>query len=272
MTPQDKLKEVADKLRKEKEEHMEAEANETAIVKNQLDMIRENSELAKMYEDNARVGSENVDGTLPTLSVYTVGKSKSILANGNKPDDGSFFYAPTKEQFKMMDIHVLTISHGFKAPDMNGSDKFNQIMGGVIVSDGKQLPFIMFMRGIRLQPMWNFGKEAGKYTHAKPISIPMFALTVRLSTESKPSKFGDNWLINFEILHNEDGSPILVTDTGEFQFIRDMVDVISETIDKLIESKSVDEENVVTAKVTEVGSDTAVIENQDVFDQDVIPF
>src|SRR3990167_6103405 len=127
MTAQDKLKEVADKLRRETEEKREEEATETAMVKSQLDMIRGNSELVKMYEDNSKVGSENVGGALPTLSIYTVGKSKSILANGNKPDDGSFFYTPTKEQFKTVDAHILTISHGFKALDMNGAEKFNQI-------------------------------------------------------------------------------------------------------------------------------------------------
>lgn len=258
MTGIDKLKTQAEKLRTETEKKVEAEVKETAMVKSQLDMVRGNPELAKMYEDNAKVGSENLGGTLPTLSIFTAGKSKSLLANGNKPDDGAFFYAPTKEQFKTVDVHILTISHGFKAADMNGVDKFNQIMGGVIASDGKQLPFIMFVRGIRLQPLWDFGKEAGKYTHAKPVSIPMFALTVTMTTQSKPSKFGDNWLVNFEILHNEDGSPVLVTDVGEFQFLRDMVDVVNETIEKLIQAKSTEEEAPVTGKVTEVEMESTI--------------
>ncbi|MEK7180318.1 MAG: hypothetical protein AAB706_02485 [Patescibacteria group bacterium] len=272
MTGIDKLRQQAEKLKAETEEKAEADVQETAIVKSQLDMVRGNPELAKMYTDNARVGSENLGGTLPTLSIYTVGKSKSLLANGSKPNDGAFFYAPTREQFPTVDAHILTISHGFRAPDMNGVDKFNQIMGGVIVSNGKQLPFIMFVRGIRLQPMWDFGKEAGKYTHAKPVSIPMFALTVHLTQQSVPSKFGDNWKVIFKILHDEEEFPILVTDTGEFQFLRDMVDVLNETIDKLIEAKATDEDPGTVEKVTEVEPEPIAPDKQEKVTAEEIPF
>ena len=245
-----KAKEVVDSLKASKTADVAEDAKETAIVKSQLDAVRANADLAAMYNSHASAGAGNLGGTLPTLSIYTLGKSSNMLATGKKPEDGYFFYAPTKEQFQEVYAHILSVSHGFYALDMNGGKKFNQIMGGVIMTEGgKNLPFVMFVRGIRLKNLWDFGKEAGKYTHAKPVSIPMFALTVKLSTESEPTKFGDNWNLQFQIQDDMPGVPKVVTDEGEFQFLLDMVDVIEETIEKIIESKTVPNEETKPTKI-----------------------
>lgn len=247
-----KAQEVVESLKASKTADKVKDAEETAIVKSQLDAVRANPDLAAMYNSHASAGAENLGGTLPTLSIYTVGKSKNILATGKKPDDGYFFYAPTKEQFQEVNVHIVTISHGFYALDMNGGKKFNQIMGGVVITeDGKNLPFVMFIRGIRLKNLWAFGKEAGKYTHAKPVSIPMFTLTIQLTAESESTKFGDNWNVQFQIQEDGPGIPKVVTDEGEFQFLLDMVDVIEETVEKIIESKNVPDEE---AKPTRIES------------------
>ncbi len=96
----------------------------------------------------------------------------------------------------------------------------------------------MYLGGKRLSPMWEFGKIAQKYTRAKPFAIPMFALTVRLSTHQETAsdpKFGKSWVIDFEILKTEDNLPQLVMDEGHFAFLRDNVEDTEDKIASVIE-------------------------------------
>lgn len=254
MTGQDTAREVANKLRTDGEAEKQAEVAETALVKSQLDMVRNNPELAKMYGDNARVGAENLGGDLPILKVQTTGKSSTNeLPDGREPEDGYFFYQPKQMQFKELTAHILTISRGYYAEGMEidkstGKKKavWNQIMGGVITNDGLNMPFVMYVTGKKLQPMWDFGKAAGKYTRAKPVSIPMFALSVRMTTEKMVNSFGKSWIIGFDIVKGDDGFPAIVTDAGEFQFLLDMVDVLKETIEKIIASKEIEDDGRLT--------------------------
>lgn len=247
MSGLDKAREIADKLRKEAE--VEKAQKEVAIqdAKTQLAAIQSDPVLAQMYADNAKVGAENLGGELPVLKVHAVGKSSTNeLADGSEPEDGYFFYKPTQEQFKEVDCHILSISRGFKAlgmPDSRGKRRtvFHQIMGGVIVNGGEYKPFIIYLTGLKLGPMWDFGKEAAKYTRAKPFGIPMFALTVKLTTKKEVNTYGKSWVINFDIQKNEDGSVKLVSDPGEFQFYKDGVEDVERTIALIISKKEIKE-------------------------------
>lgn len=212
---------------------------------NALTLVSQNEELAKMYRDNAEVGASNLQGTLPLLKVHQVGKSSTnTLANGGQPTDGSFFYKVTAEEFKEVKCHVLTISRGYRSEGLNEDKKpiFNQILGGVIIDGSEFKPFLMYFTGKKLQNLWDFGKEAGKYTHAKPVPVPMFALTVKLTTEHVKNSFGMSWLVNFAIEKDESGNPIVVTDPGLFQFLRDHVTSVEETINNLISAKALEED------------------------------
>lgn len=225
-------------------------SEEKAIVKgtNELDAIKADPELSRMYRESAELGAENLANSLPLLKVHQVGKStKNELSTGGQPDDGYFFYGPTGQQFESIETHILTISKGFKALDNNGEEKFNQIMGGVIISDGDYKPFVMFMTGKKLANMWEFGKEARQFTKK---GIPLFALTVNLTTASVPNKYGKSWLINFEIVKAEDGTPTLIHDLQEFNYLKDKVEVLKDTIASVIDAKaeSNDSEPVMTAK------------------------
>jgi len=238
----DKLKNTAGKLKAETEATKVKVAEE---VKSELALIQANPVLMKMYQVNAKVGSENVVGSSPLLKVHTAGRSKNKLADGSEPNNGWFFYVPTQEQFKEVECHILTISRGFRAPGMEGSGKkdvFNQIMAGVVTNDDELKPFIMYVTGLKLQAMWDFGKEVGKYTHAKPVAIPMFALKVKLTTREVPTKFGKSWVINFTILRNEAGQPMVVSDEGQFQFLLEQTNSFIETLNNLIAVRSTEDQ------------------------------
>lgn len=236
-----KFDEARAKLHQEKEETEEkiekAQLETKKAIATQLDKLRANESLADLYTKNAQIGAENLSQELPMLKVHTQGRStKNLLADGTKPNDGWFFYKPTAEQFEKITCHVLMISRGYKAPGINdGEEKFNQILAGVMVDSQK--PFLLFFTGKRLGNMWDFGKEASQYTHAKPVPIPMFAMTVELTTRSEANKFGESWMIDFKILKGANGFPLLVMDEGEFVFLRDQVELIQGTIDQLIASK-----------------------------------
>jgi len=240
MTARDKLRKKVDLMKAEKkaEEKVESKAAENALV-----TVRQNPELVKMYEDNAQVGARNLIGELPLLKIHKIGKStKNELADGSEPKDGWFFYRPTQEQFETIECHILTISKGFRAEGMQGKkDVFNQLMAGVIINNGDIKPFITYLTGLKLSPMWEFGKEAHKYTNAKPIPIPMFALKVKLTTEEVSHDFGKSWVIKFKILKNENGFPVVVTDQGRFQYLKDCVETVEDTIESLISVRSTEQ-------------------------------
>lgn len=237
------MRETADKIKAESAAEKQISNKEMEVVKNDMAVIRENPALAKMFTENAGLGSKNLAGELPSLKVHATGRSNNnILRDGNEPNDGWFYYKPTQQQFKTVNCHILTISRGFRADGFEGKKNvFNQVMAGLIVDDGEMKPFIFYFTGTKLQSMWNFGKMASKYTKAKPVPIPMFALKVRLSTDKIDTTFNKTWVINFEILKTPTGDPDIVTDMGTLQFLKDSVIKVEETIERLIDAKATDE-------------------------------
>jgi hypothetical protein len=245
MSGLDKARETADKIKAETEAEAKAKEEGMEKAKNELATIQRNPALASMYNESARLGADNLGGSLPQLKVHALGRSSSNqLADGSEPNDGYFFYAPTQEQFKEVTCHILTISRGYRAEGFQGKQNvFHQLLGGVIVNDGQVKPFTMFFTGTRLSKLWEFGKEAGKYTHAKPVSIPMFALTVKLTTESVKNDFGKSWVINFEIVKDQDGNPELILDPKFFNLLKDNVGTLEDTIASLLDAKATDKDN-----------------------------
>lgn len=267
---QKKFREEGEKLVAEKKAKEEEAKKTTELAVNSLSAIQQNAELAKMYSDNAQVGAENLSGESPLLKVHAVGRStKNELSDGTEPNDGWFFYKPTGEQFETVRCHILTISRGFRAEGMEEKGKetrsvFNQIVSGVIMTEGEMKPFILYMTGLKLKNLWEFGKEAAKYTRAKPVSIPMFALTVKLTTEKVANSYGKSWVINFEIEKSADGTPVLVLDPGEFQYLKDHVDMVQDTISRLIAVK--------TATTEDDGFPNIEAEENKAVEPDDIPF
>ena len=210
-------------------------------VKPQSSMtVTNNKQLLDLYRANSRVGAENIEVAIPRMTIQATGKSsKNILLNGQEATDGYFYYKPTRSQTNTIDCHVLTISKGFRADGWNDrKDVFNQILAAVALVDGKKLPFIMYFTGKKLQNLWNFAEEVSMYTKSAGLPIPMFALKVRLTTKKEVSPKGSSWVVCFEILKEEDGSPVLITDPNEFVSIKNQVESIKNGIDELVAAKS----------------------------------
>lgn len=241
-----------------------------------LAQLGQNKDLMAMYGDSADLGSENIGGeSLPLLKVHSSGKSLGdTLLNGEEPHNGYFFHKKTQQEFKEVLCHVLTISRGFRADGIEGKkDVFNQVLGGVVINDGQFLPFLMYFTGTKLQNLWDFGKEASQYTKMKPVGIPMFALTVKLTTE-KVIEGAKNWfVIKFNISRDVEGNPEIVTNKEEFVLLRNNVSKVQEMIDRLIAKKATeDTAQIVTEDPENIPDVTVADDRPDIVIPDEMPF
>lgn len=244
LTGRDAARAKADALKAEQQQEEAAKEESALRAKDELSqmaVIKNDKELEELLNQNANAGAENLGGSLPILKIYAPGKTRDLLANGNKPNEGWFFYKPTGEQFETITCHILTISKGFYAPSLENKEKevFNQIMAGVIIENNQLTkPFVMYLTGKKLSPMWEFGKLAARYTKAKPVSFPLFSLTVKLSTKEESNNFGSSYIPVFELVKAEDGQPMINLDKDELRYLRERVDMVEDTIENVIARKA----------------------------------
>lgn len=196
-------------------------------------------DLADFYKQNASVGSEEISGgKLPLLKIHQTGKSKGELQDGSEPTNGFFYYSPTQEQFEKVEVHILSISRGYYAKPLEGSGKdkvFTQLMGGVIIDGKEYKPFIMYLTGLKLQPLWTFGREIiAPFTKNPRFPIPMFALIVELGSEKVDTKFGKSYIPTFKLKKNDKGQAVIVNDAGLSQYLLDSVSTVKDIMDKVI--------------------------------------
>lgn len=235
----------------------------TTQQKSEVDLIKElgvgingafnDPELAKFYNESARMGSENLGQSMPMLKIHVANKSHgNTLENGSEPNDGWFFHTKTHKQFKNPIIHILSISRSFytKAINEEGEEPkkptFNQILSGVINDEGDYIPFIMYFSSNKLRYLWDFTKLIQPLIHKKPVSIPMFALPVQLSTEKIEVEYDDHGkkkkafatVVRFDLVRTEKGIEVC-TDIGKLTFLRDLLEQVQDEVDSLINSKDV---------------------------------
>lgn len=193
-------------------------------------------EIADIFKQNASVGTENISSAMPQLKI-TEGNSHNEGVDGEDVPPGTLYYSPTKEIFKELDISVMTISRGFYALDNQETPKpkFTQLVGGIML-DTMQ-PFIMFVSGLRLENLWNFGKEINPYTKSKNNPIPMFAFKVKLTLEKKEHKYGKSYIPVFDFTPSPEG---IISDVDVLKTLVAGVEKVEEMFDGFIKDKEVD--------------------------------
>jgi hypothetical protein len=282
MTGLEKARETSESLKKKSavETNPPSEPIREKEIAHTLSTIQNNADLAKMYNDAAGMGSENLQGSYPLLKIHVQNKSpNNILINGKEPNNGWYYHTKTQEQFESPIVHILTVSKSFYAKPLvdkdtgeMGDSKLNQIIGGVLVDNRDAKPFMMYLTGLKLSPFWDFAKEISQYTHGKPVSIPMFALTVKLSSQKVDSKHGPQLVPVFEVVRTADGSPVVITSPKEFMFLKNMVTTMTDTINSLVTSKSIEEiaETVPSTGAVPANTDSAGMPIDDIiYDEDV---
>lgn len=241
MTAKEKTKEIADSLRINSAipSGLETGKQEKTAPANQdeLSLLVADEELRELYRLNAGVGSEHLTGDLlPMLKVHSPGKSlNNELADGSEPNTGWFFHTKAKKQYQTIEAHVLLVSRGFYAKGLEAKKPrvYTQLIAGMIIED--MAPFIMYVTGLKLQDLWDFGKAASQYTKNKAMPIPLFALKVRFSTYLKSHSMGKSYVVKFELVKDEKGNPAIVADKALFQILRDGVDYVEPIVESIIE-------------------------------------
>lgn len=273
----EKAHKIQEEVEKKKEEKAVAHAD--IVKKSQSQMVQGNPELLKMFADTANAGTEGIGGKSPQLKIHATGRSSvNQLANGAQPNDGWLFYQPTGEQFKEVECHIIAISRGYYVPDtMNPAkkQKYNTLMAGVITNQGSPKFFIMYLNGLKLAPMWAFGEEAGKYKRNAEMRIPMYALKVKLAAKQVQTDKGFFWIPTFDILKNEDGSPVIITDMRSAKFLNEKILEAKEMFSVIMEAKATDEQPEPEALPESKGEDpksTNFNEAGEVINPEDIPF
>ena len=267
-TSYEKAKRVAEGLKKQSEERKIEDAKELAQVVSSLTAISQNEELAAMYRESASMGTDNLSGDMPILKIHTTGRSTNELADGSEPQNGWFYYKPTRQEFNSIDCHILSISRGFTTDKIGkpGETTYNHLLSGVMKIDGEYAPFIIYLNSAgHRNKMYAFGKQIHQYTHQRPLPIPMFALTVKLFTVQDKYEFttgdgkkmsGKSWVLEYEVQKNEDGSPVLVGDPKEFMFLKESVAKAEEIMEGIIKNRS--NEETVTRRAAGISEEKAV--------------
>jgi hypothetical protein len=247
-TARARLKATADRLRKDPEKEMAVKK----AAEDELKMLVADGKLRELYRINARVGSEHIAGdTLPMLKIHSGKSQGNVLTDGSEPNKGWFFHTKTQKQYETVEVYILSISRGYHAKAMErGKDpQFNQLMAGMVVED--MAPFIMYVSGLKLQNMWEFGKEIAAYTKSKSMPIPMFTMRVRLSTSLKSHSYGKSYIVDFELIRDKNGHPVVVTEAGLFNVLRDGVQYVQGVTDSIIERAEQEVSGMATAREAE---------------------
>lgn len=234
--PLSEARKVVEKIKKDKaaEENkpMVNDKNPNAITTVEVQGIAVPSSVADFFKKRASVGTENLAGdSVPQLKI--VG-GNTDLPEGVTAAKGDFYYTPTQEVFKSLDVVITDISRGYYAKGLDQPGKpakavFTQLVAGIILEGMK--PFVMYLSGLKLQPMWDFGKEIKPFTKSKTSPIPMFAIPVTITTVIVDSNFGKKHTLKLTI--NKISS---FANGVQVRFISDM-DTLA-IIDKNIENMS----------------------------------
>lgn len=209
---------VADKL---KEENQEQEQMQIANKEQAVNSLAVASELYGTKYANA--GTEEVsqdDINTPVLKLIQD-------STKNLPDKkvGWFHRSDTGEQLETVDVNFVyvTTKEGLNYKK-NAMEKYKVYFG---FYTGNKEPFKMFIRGKSLASHRQLQSEILSYKNRH--NLPMFALTVRLSSRQEigTAKDGSGYDIRqiiFTILKDENGTPIIETDPNRVGFLLEAVE------------------------------------------------
>lgn len=257
LTGKEKAKKLADEIRSENEAAANKDAVDRANALAELGIngLQVDDETAAMFKATADVGTKNISGAaLPQLKVTEHGSKKNLLANGQKAQDGSFYYSPTKESFETVMVSIVNISKGFytakteadgKTLKMNpsgGYGFFNQLVGGVILANN--MPFVMFASGSRWPALNEFCKTVKPFTKNPNTPVPMYAFKVQLTSALKENGAGksDNYIVNYNLVSNDKGQVMIISDKEVLKSLPKLSDEFAKMFDGFISKNEVNRE------------------------------
>lgn len=248
-------------------------------------------ELLEFLGENAGKGVEELNGeSMPILKVTEPNSRKNILTTGAMSTVGKFYYTPTKQEFDSPEVQFLAFSRGFyaleksesgevkKNADGTNKTKFTQLAYGVFSDD--YLPFVIFIKGIKLAPFWQWSREElSKLTKRKQNAIPVFMIKVKLDTRLVKHAEGSNFTIDYKILTNPNGKLDLLTDVPTLRKLAVAQDKAMDSMSSYIGANEVNKDGTpLNEKPTVFKNDdttefieTTVVESNKILTDDVDP-
>lgn len=228
-----------EKLKAGKEEKKETPPPTSEALIKTAGGVAVSAAVAERFRQSAHLGSENLSASLPQLKVSEA-NSNNVGVDGELVPAGTFYYSPTKEYFKDVEVSIMTITRGFYAMSSGKEPKpkFTQLMGGMILETRQ--PFVMFLGGTRLERMWEFGKLIKPMTSNRQAPIPMYAFKVKLSLERIKTSEGSNHILVFELIKTPEGQLEIMSDPDLIDATIAGVERLNDTFASFIEQKEVD--------------------------------
>jgi hypothetical protein len=168
-----------------------------------------NKEVLELFKQNSKVGTEEMGeiGTMPILKlVHSQTKAEACtLANGQRATNGKLFHPITLKEYSKVSVYPLYLK---KAELPSYTDKkvlkLNYIMAGLLEEDN--VPFIAFIKGMSLNPFWDWQKELNRFITNPLQPVPMLALKTNLEVSERDSgKFGMQKFIKLSFVRSESG-------------------------------------------------------------------
>ncbi len=200
---------------KNQEQEMKEATDEALATKEQSALPS-----AEMYHNTINTGTEEItqeDLNTPTLSINQ--PTTQDLAGKHL---GWFHRSDTNTDHETVDvnlIYVTTIEQ--ETFNKDGMEKVKIYYGYYA---GTNEPFKLYIRGWSLGAHRNFQTEIARIKRI--FKVPMFALTIKLSTDEKKGTIKDTgkpysvfMIKQFEILKDEQGKPLIEMDSERIAFL-----------------------------------------------------
>ena len=111
--------------------------------------------LQARFKQNSQIGAEEVQETLPRLTIVDTQSTKTNLLDGSRADVGKFYHTRLKEQWDELEVRLMVIK-GCELPDINGEFKKNFLIAGVI--DNSNAEFLFYCKGLNYGELFPFFK------------------------------------------------------------------------------------------------------------------
>lgn len=175
-------------------------------------LTTQSAEVAQFFSEHAREGTEDMGaGALPAFLKVTGGLSDNKLLNGEPSKVGRLYHTALKKDFERVSAHILYVRK-CRLPNFNKTEqKLNYLVGGFLTVE--QVPFVLYIKGLGLQPFWDYQKEMGECIVNQ--KVPLFAQNVVISSIKRDGnvsgkvKHIDVPLISLE--KNAEGIPLYET-------------------------------------------------------------
>lgn len=209
------------------------------IEENKLATLEVPNELATYLQ--GKEVSDGVDadelGSVPVLRVVQRNSNNVETVDGQDAAPGELYYKPTKNSFKELDVHILTVKQCVMKSKVFGTDdeyedKSHYIITGVIADTNE--PFVTYVKGMSYSSVWELLEDTRPFRKHPSTPVPMFALKIQLSTVKEDGDYGPVYVLKYDVVRDKTGQPELV-DLKTYKWLEAQLSSSKQMVETLID-------------------------------------